>query len=348
MTRNRAQIENDQTVLVTGGAGYIGSHVLLSLLEAGYRPVVLDNLSTGNRRMIPRDVIFFEGDVKDRKLVTDILKEHCCSAVMHFAGSIVVEESVALPLKYYDNNVAATISLLEACQMTGIQAFIFSSTAAVYKGGLDRSLRETDPLDPQNPYGRSKLAVEHILTDCRAGYGDEWGLRSVTLRYFNVAGADPKLRTGLSTENATHLIKRACQAATDQLPEIGVFGTDYDTKDGTCIRDYIHVSDLTDVHVLAVDHLLREKGNGGTFNCGYGRGYSVLEVLDAVDRHRPTPIKRKIVSRRPGDSASLVADASLVRKTFDWRPRHDDIDQIVATALAWEKSLLFPTRSEQN
>ena len=325
----------NDSVLVTGAAGYIGSHVVLALLDAGYRPVVLDNLSTGNRDMVAPEVRFVEGEAGDTAGVAALMAEENCRAVMHFAGSIQVGESVSDPLKYYDNNVATTISLLQACKQQEIGAFIFSSTAAVYQSRTDRALKEDDSLAPANPYGRGKLMVEELLADTAAAHG----LRYIALRYFNVAGADPELRAGQCGREATHLIKRACQAATGTLPEIGVFGTDYDTEDGTCVRDYIHVVDLATAHVAALDHLLKAGGKGGTYNCGYGRGYSVLQVLDAVDRQLEQPLKRSLGPRRAGDPASLIADSTRLRQAFNWQPTHDDLDHIVATALAWERKL---------
>ena len=325
---------SEAAVLVTGGAGYIGSHVVMALSEAGYRPIVLDNLSTGRRDMVAQDVRFVEGEAADRQLIEKLITDNNCSAVLHFAGSIQVAESVEQPLAYYDNNVAVSVALLQACRDAGIKRFIFSSTAAVYQSRSDRPLREDDELSPANPYGQGKLMVEQILRDSRAAHG----LDFVALRYFNVAGADPGLRAGQCGERTSHLIKRACQAATGVLPGIDVFGSDYETPDGTCVRDYIHVNDLASAHVAALGHLL-EGGPGGTFNCGYGRGSSVLEVLDAIERQLNEPLKRTMAPRRAGDPPSLIADSTLLRDALDWHPQHDDLDEIVATALAWERKL---------
>jgi UDP-glucose 4-epimerase len=320
-------------VLVTGGAGYIGSHVVLALMEAGARPVVLDDLSTGRRFLVPEGVPFVEADVGDGAAVAKALAGHGCRAAMHFAGSIVVPESVERPLDYYRNNVAGSLSLLRCAVEAGLAGFVFSSTAAVYAGGGARPLREDDPVAPGNPYGRSKLMTEWMLRDASAAHG----LRHAILRYFNVAGADPGLRSGQAGPNATHLLKRACQAATGQLGAIEVFGTDYDTPDGTAVRDYIHVSDLAAAHVAALGHLLA--GNDLTLNCGYGHGASVTEVLDAVDRVTGGRLTRRLAPRRPGDAVSLVADSRRLRETLGWQPRHDGVDEIVRTALAWERKL---------
>jgi len=327
--------DRSNTVLITGGAGYIGSHVVLALQEAGYRPIVLDNLSTGRKESVPPDVPFIEGDIAERRLIDAALRDHRCAAVMHFAGSIVVPESVARPLAYYDNNVANSLQLLQACEQFKVDIFIFSSTAAVYASEGAGTVTEDDTLVPATPYGRSKLMVEWMLQDTAAASTLRYGI----LRYFNVAGADPQLRTGLSTPNATHLIKRACQVALGQAPAIDVFGSDYPTPDGTAVRDYIHVTDLAAAHIAVLDHL-RRGGDSCTLNCGYGHGFSVAEVLDAVDRVSGHPLVRNMAARRAGDAAALVADPSRLRSLLGWQPQHDDLDHIVETALRWERKLV--------
>lgn len=330
MSENRAQT----SVLVTGGAGYIGSHTVLALLKAGYRPVVLDDLSTGRRALVPAGTPLVTGDVGDSDLVGDLLRQHNCRAVLHFAGSIIVPESVQRPLDYYRNNTANSFALLQACQTAGIAAFIFSSTAAVYGETRAERLSEDMSPDPANPYARSKWMTEWALADAARAAP----LPHVVLRYFNVAGADSGGRSGQVSPVATHLIKRACQAVLGRLPHIDIFGSDYDTPDGTGVRDYIHVSDLADAHVAALTYLL-DGGDSATFNCGYGRGYSVKEVLDVVDKAAGNPVPRRNGPRRPGDVGRLVADVSRIRRTLDWTPRHDDLDSIVETALAWERRL---------
>jgi len=317
-------------VLITGGAGYIGSHAVHAFLDAGHRAVVLDNLSTGVRDNLPADVPFYHGDIGDAGLVARIVAEHGIDGILHFAGSIVVPESVSDPLKYYRNNVARGLELLCAAVEARVPAFIFSSTAAVYGIPEGPGLTEASPTRPINPYGWSKLMFEQQLRDVAAAHGFSAGV----LRYFNVAGADPRGRTGQSTPNATHLIKVACEVATGKRPEMSVFGTDYATPDGTCIRDYIHVSDLADVHVALYERLA-SGGAGGTWNCGNGRGYSVREVIAAVERAAGRPLKVREAGRRPGDPDALVADPSLVFETLPWRPRHD-LAAMVETALAWE------------
>jgi len=322
------------TILVTGGAGYIGSHMVHELVDNGEPVVVLDNLSTGFRFLIPGTVPFFAGSTGDRELVTKIIAEHQVSAIIHFAASIVVPDSVRDPLGYYLNNTMNTCVLLDAAVKAGVRQFIFSSTAAVYGNAEEIPVREDAPTAPIAPYGTSKLMSEIMLHDAAKAYG----LRFVIFRYFNVAGADPRGRTGQSTPIATHLIKVACETSLGKRPKIEVFGTDYPTPDGTCIRDYIHVTDLARAHSSALAYL-RRGGASATFNCGYGRGASVFEVIEAVRRAGGRDFPVKISGRRPGDPAALVADVARIRKMLDWRPQFQDLDTIVAHALAWERKL---------
>ena len=327
MTKNRS-------ILITGGAGYIGSHVVLALREAGHSLVVIDDLSTGRRQAVPNDVPLVIGDVADEVCVSEVLASHSVDAVMHFAGSVRVDESVTDPLKYYRNNSSASRTLIEACVAGGVERFVFSSTAAAY--GIPDTARvdETARLAPINPYGHSKVMTEQVLRDT----GAATGLSFAILRYFNVAGADPAGRTGQATPNATHLIKVACEVATGARSGMEIFGTDYDTSDGTCVRDYIHVSDLADAHVRVLDWLSGGRRNG-TFNCGYGRGYSVREVLAAVEKVYGRELAVSVTGRRAGDSPELVADSTLIRRETGWTPRHDDLETIVRTALEWERKL---------
>jgi UDP-glucose 4-epimerase len=320
------------TILVTGGAGYIGSHMVHELVDAGERVVVLDNLSTGFRFLIPSAVPFVAGSTGDRALVAKAIQQHGVTAIIHFAASIVVPDSVADPLAYYRNNTMNTCTLLEAAVEAGVKQFIFSSTAAVYGNADQVPVREDAATAPISPYGSSKLMSEIMLHDT----GRAHGLRFVVLRYFNVAGADPKRRTGQSTPAATHLIKVACEAALGKRPKIEVFGTDYPTPDGTCIRDYIHVSDLVRAHSAALGYL-RRGGESATFNCGYGRGASVLEVISSVKRMSRRDFPVEIGGRRAGDPAALVADVTRIRATLDWRPQFQDLDTIVSHAFAWEQ-----------
>ncbi|QJU60411.1 UDP-glucose 4-epimerase GalE [Sphingomonas sp. AP4-R1] len=322
-------------VLVTGGAGYIGSHAVLALLDAGWPVVVLDDLSTGFRWAVPDAVTFVEGNVADMDLVGRTLADHGIGAILHFAGSIVVPESVVDPLKYYRNNTAASRALIEAAVTAGVPHFIFSSTAATYGIPDEVPIREDMPNRPINPYGTSKLMTEHMLRDVAAAHP----LNFCALRYFNVAGADPEGRSGQSTAGATHLIKIAVEAVTGKRAHVGVFGTDYDTPDGTGVRDYIHVSDLADAHVAALEWLIENPAESRIMNCGYGRGYSVMEVLDTVDRVTNTPIVRKLEARRAGDPDLLTADNSLILETLPWRPKRDDLSLIVQHALQWEHKL---------
>jgi UDP-glucose 4-epimerase len=318
-------------VLITGGAGYIGSHAVYAFLDAGAEVVVLDDLSTGVRANLPAAVAFYQGCVADRDLVTQIVREHRVEGVLHFAGSIVVPESVANPAKYYRNNTSRGLELVDAVMACGVSRVVFSSTAAVYGVPERVPIPETAPLKPINPYGRSKLFFEQQLNDLGAAHG----LSCAILRYFNVAGADPKGRTGQSTPQATHLIKIASQAATGQRGGMSVYGTDYPTRDGTCVRDFIHVSDLAEAHVAAYE-LLKGGETSCTFNCGNGRGYSVREVIGAVEKAAGHPLRLTYEGRRAGDPPELVADPGRLLARVAWRPRYSLTDMVV-TALEWER-----------
>lgn len=323
------------SILVTGGAGYIGSHMVLALRDRGENVVVIDNLSTGVEWIVPKDVPLVVGDVGDQKLVEKLIIENDINAIIHFAGSIVVPDSVADPLGYYHNNTVKTRALIEAAVKGAVPHFIFSSTAAVYGTPETVPVAETAPLQPMSPYGSSKLMSEIMLRDAASAHRQ---FRYVALRYFNVAGADPQGRSGQSTPRATHLIKVASEAALGKRPKMSVFGTDYPTADGTCIRDYIHVTDLAEAHVNALTYL-REGGSSDVFNCGYSKGYSVREVVDAVRRVSGVNFIAEEVERRPGDPSAIVAGSDKICETLGWQPRYDDLDEIVRLALAWEKSL---------
>lgn len=322
-------------VLVTGGAGYIGSHAVLALVDAGWPVAVIDNLSTGFTFAIPDGVPLYEGDIEDGALLARIFAEQGTQAIMHFAGSIIVPESVENPLKYYHNNTGKSRALISAAVAAGVPHFIFSSTAATYGMPETSPITEDIPKAPINPYGTSKLMTEQMLADTAAAHD----LNYCALRYFNVAGADPQGRSGQSTAGATHLIKVACEAALGKREHVAVFGTDYDTADGTGVRDYIHVSDLAAAHVLALEALIAEPERSLTMNCGYGRGFSVLEVLDAVDRVTNMTLDRRMQPRRAGDPGALVSDPSRIRATLPWQPKHADLDEIIAHALQWERRL---------
>jgi len=324
---------NKRGILVTGGAGYIGSHVVRQLGEAGEKVVVVDNLSTGFAESVLYGE-FVEGDSGDASLIDRVLKQFDVESVMHFAAHTIVPESVRNPLKYYRNNTCCTRNLLECCQRHGVKHFIFSSTAAVYGIPADGIAGEDSATVPINPYGTSKLMSEWMLRDL-ASASD---LRHVTLRYFNVAGCDPEGRIGQSTENATLLIKVACEVAVGRRPHVAIFGDDYPTPDGTGVRDYIHVEDLADAHLKALDYLRRE-GASQTMNCGYGHGYSVREVLDMVAKVYGEPIAVRQQERRAGDPPSLVACADRIRQKLGWKPRYDELEAIVRTSLAWERKL---------
>lgn len=323
------------TVMVTGGAGYIGSHAVLALRDAGWPVVVIDNLVTGFDWAVPEDVPLVVADIADSERVRATMGEHRVGAVMHFAGSVVVPESVADPLKYYRNNTGATAALLESAVACGVRHFIFSSTAATYGIPDAVPVREDAATRPINPYGTSKLMTEAMLRDVAAAHA----INYCALRYFNVAGADPQGRSGQSTVGATHLIKVAVEAATGKRESVSVYGTDFDTPDGTGVRDYIHVSDLAEAHVHALDALIADPTASHIMNCGYGRGFSVLEVFDAVDRVTNMKLLRKFEGRRAGDPDALVADNGRILATLPWRPKRDDLETIVADALAWERKL---------
>jgi UDP-glucose 4-epimerase len=322
-------------VLVTGGAGYIGSHAVLALLDAGWPVVVIDNLTTGFEWAVPNGAVFAKGDIADQDLVARLIAEHNIQAIIHFAGSIVVPESVENPLKYYENNTVKSRSLIESAVNGGVKHFIFSSTAATYGIPDQVPVREDQRTQPINPYGWSKLMTERMLADTAFAHP----INFCALRYFNVAGADPQGRSGQSTAGATHLIKVAVEAAIGKRSHVSVYGTDYGTADGTGVRDYIHVSDLAAAHVHALEKLMADPASSHIMNCGYGRGFSVLEVLDAVDRVTNMKLERKMEARRAGDPDALVADNGKILETLPWRPKLDDLETIVTHALAWERRL---------
>jgi UDP-glucose 4-epimerase len=326
-------------VLVTGGAGYIGSHMVLNLADAGEKVVVLDNLVTGFDWAIDARAIFETGNAGDIEQVRSLIDKHGISEIIHFAGSIVVPESVIDPLKYYGNNTATSRNLIEAAVKGGVKHFIFSSTAAVYGMTGLAPVVETTPLHPMSPYGRSKLMTEWMLADVAAAHAMTFGV----LRYFNVAGADPAGRSGQSTPLATHLIKVACQTALGQREKMDIFGTDYETPDGTCVRDYIHVTDLIAAHALLLRHL-RQGGDSTTLNCAYGQGFSVRQVVDMVRDVSGVDFRAEEGPRRAGDPASITATGEKVRALLGWTPEHDDLREIVQSAYDWERHLMVRNR----
>jgi UDP-glucose 4-epimerase len=323
------------SVLVTGGAGYIGSHAVLALLDSGHRPVVIDSLITGFRWAVPDSVTFYEGDIADSNMITRITQNEHIDAVMHFAGSVVVPESVENPLKYYHNNTAKSRSLIETLIANNVRHMIFSSTAATYGIPETSPVRENMRTQPINPYGTSKLMTEMMLRDVAAAHDFNY----CVLRYFNVAGADPEARSGQSTIGATHLLKIAVEAALGKRDSVSVFGTDYATEDGTGVRDYIHVADLAAAHVIALEALVVDPKTSYTLNCGYGHGYSVMQVLDAVDRVTNHKLVRNLEGRRAGDPDALISDNRAIVERFGWQPKYNDLDVIVQHALAWERKL---------
>lgn len=328
-------MSNSLNVLVTGGAGYIGSHAVLALLDSGHRPIVIDNLVTGFRRAVPGNVSFYEGDIADSDLLAKIIRNEAIDAVMHFAGSVVVPESVEDPLKYYHNNTSNTRALIGTIVENRVRHMIFSSTAATYGIPESSPVSEEMPTVPINPYGTSKLMSELMLRDVAAAHDFNY----CALRYFNVAGADPEGRSGQSTIGATHLIKIGVEAALGKRGSVSVFGSDYATADGTGVRDYIHVSDLAAAHVIALEALIADPTKSHTLNCGYGHGYSVMQVLDAIDRVTNNKLVRKVEGRRAGDPDSLISDNKAIKVRFGWEPLYDDLDVIVTHALAWERQL---------
>ena len=332
---------NRSTVLVTGGAGYIGSHTTRHLLNAGYDVVVVDNLYSGHRWAVAPEAIFVEADAGDSSGIRDLIRQHGINAVIHFAGHIVVPESVADPLKYYRNNAMVSQRLIQTCHEAGVQHFIFSSTAAVYGVPEHVPVTETAATQPINPYGRSKLLTEWVLQDL--AYAERlterhYPFKYIALRYFNVAGAAIDGTLGQATPNATHLIKVACEAACRKRDRVSIFGTDYDTPDGTCIRDYIHVEDLAAAHVMAL-HYLHDNGQSRILNCGYGHGFSVREVLNTVKAVTQVDFPVTETTRRPGDPATLVADSRRIRELLGWQPQYDDLETICRSAYAWEQEL---------
>ncbi|MBI4968883.1 MAG: UDP-glucose 4-epimerase GalE [Rhodospirillales bacterium] len=318
-------------VLITGGAGYIGSHTVLALADAGRSVVVLDDLSTGNRSLVPKGIPLEIGDVRDSGFVGAVIRRHGCDSAIHLAAKIAVEESVREPLAYWSVNLEGTRSLLEACQREGVRHLVFSSTAAVYGEASEKPIGEDAPLHPLNPYGRAKLAAEWLIEDAASA----WDLNYVVLRYFNVAGADPQGRSGQCGPESTHLLRIACETALGKRPGMEIFGTDYPTADGTALRDYIHVSDVASAHLRVLDHL-QAQGGRLTFNLGYGRGYSVRQVIEAVERASGKKLSALESPRRAGDSAVVIADSTRIKTMLRWNPQHEDLNVIVASAYAWE------------
>ncbi|USO01294.1 MAG: UDP-glucose 4-epimerase GalE [Alphaproteobacteria bacterium] len=324
-------------VLVTGGAGYIGSHAVYALRDAGYEVIVLDNLSTGHQKVLPTDVTFVQGDVADIACLDKVFTAHAISTVMHFAGSVIVEESIHNPEKYYQNNTHASRILIDACRHHRIPNFIFSSTAAVYGHASTMTVDETHHPHPETPYAESKLQTETSLCEASQAHG----LNVTVLRYFNVAGADPNGRTGQLMINATHLIKVACEVAAGKRPELTIFGVDYDTPDGTAIRDFIHVSDLADMHVCVLKDRESYQGKGAydVYNCGYGKGTSVREVITALDSLTEWPLVVREAPRRAGDLGAVVADVRKFQQKFAWQPQYNDLYKILQSTLSWEYSI---------
>jgi UDP-glucose 4-epimerase len=330
----KKKAEKGEPILVTGGAGYIGSHVVRDLGEHGYRPIVFDNLSSGRAEAVLCGELI-RGDIADGELLCSVIRKYGIKSVMHFAAFIQVAESVSLPLNYYENNSFNCLRLLKSCLDNGVENFIFSSTAAVYGMPVRVPVDEKAALLPINPYGSSKLVSEMMLRDTAAANP---GFRYVALRYFNAVGADKQSRLGQNYHQPTHLLTLALKTALGQYPSLQVFGTDYATQDGTDIRDYIHVDDLASAHLLALEFLKTSK-QSRIFNCGHGRGYSVLEVIRAAKKVTGIDFEVQLTGRRPGDPETLIADSSLIRRDLGWTPQYRDIDEIISTAWNWEKKL---------
>jgi len=326
-----------EAVLLTGGAGYVGSHTAWALTDAGRDVVVLDDLSTGRRDVLPPTAKFVHGSIGNEAILAEILEKHRIKAIIHMAALTVVPDSIATPIPYYVNNVGNSLVLLKAALAYGVQDFVFSSTAAVYKPQGTVPLPESAPTGALSPYGQSKLMVETILADVGASAGLRW----LALRYFNVAGADQAGRTGQFTPNASHLLKVACEVAVGRRPTLDIFGDDYETQDGTCVRDFIHVSDIADAHVKALDYLEAD-GRSRVLNCGYGQATSVKQIVAAIERITGTRLPTQMRGRRPGDAPFMVADSGAIRKVLGWRPRFADLDTIVGSALAWERAASLP------
>ena len=322
-------------ILVTGGAGYIGSHVCHLLIDQGYNVTCIDSLITGNKELVPKEVKLEIFDISEREKVTDLIKSNNFDLVMHFAGLIRVDESVEQPERYRDFNFVKAKAFLETCLKNNLKKIIFSSTAAVYGNPKNEAVTEEDMVEPLNPYASSKLELENFIIETSNKYDSKY----IILRYFNVAGADEKMRTGLISKVSTHLIKIASEVATNKKDHLIINGDDYDTSDGTPVRDYIHVSDLADIHLVSAKHLI-SGGQSNLFNCGYGNGYSVKEVIKNLNNLLEKDINVKIGPRRPGDSKMIISNVDKFKKYFKWQPKHNDIKKILKTAIDWEKKLV--------
>ncbi len=323
----------NKTVLITGGAGYIGSHVMYEFLDNGYEIVVVDNLSEGNKFIIPDEVKFYQENIGNSQEIAKIIKDNNIKNILHFAGSIVVPESVENPIKYYENNSVASFNLIKTACDNGVENFIFSSTAAMY-GNLRGDLDELRDPAPNNPYGYSKMLTEIMLKDC----AEVSGMNFTILRYFNVVGADEKLRTGQISKKATHLLKIASEVVTGKRDKMYIFGDDYETPDGSCVRDYIHVSDLANAHYMVLEYMFNHKSNQ-VFNCGYGKGYSVIEVIKTIEEYLGHPINKVVGDRREGDPAKLISNPTKIKNVIGWKPKYDDLLYIIETAIKWEEKL---------